>query len=69
MGKRRVSEDRSETTEDHDINIRGLDNYRVDSSVASSIEMDTSGTSGSESDSNESTTSSRSDIFGAGIID
>ena len=56
-------------SEDHDINIRGLDNYLVDSSVTSSTEMDTSDTSGSDSDSNEFTTSSRSGIFEAEIMD
>ena len=56
-------------SEDHDINIRGLDNYRADSPMPSSNTMDTSDTSGSDSDSNESTTSSRSGIFGAEIMD
>ena len=56
-------------SEDDDINIRGLDNYRVDSPVASSTVIDTSDTSESDSDSDQSTTSSRSGIFGAEIMD
>ena len=55
-------------SEDHVINIRGLDNYRVHSPMPSSTTIDTSDTSGSDSDSNESTTSSRSGIFGAEIM-
>ena len=54
-------------SEDHNINIRGLDNYQVQLPVTTS-EMDTSDTSRSDSDSDESTTSSRSVRFGAEIM-
>ena len=54
-------------SEDHNINIRGLNNYQVQLPVTTS-EMDTSDTSGSDSDSDESTTSSRSVRFGAEIM-
>ena len=54
-------------SEDHNINIRGLDNYQVQLPITTS-EMDTSDTSGSDSDSDESTTSSRSVRFGAEIM-
>ena len=53
--------------EDKRIWIRGLDNYQVELPVATS-EMDTLDTSGSDSDSDESTTSSRSVRFGAEIM-
>ena len=54
-------------SEDHNINIRGLANYQVELPVATP-EMDTLDTSGSDSDSDESTTSSRSVRFGAEIM-
>ena len=53
-------------SEDHSINIRGLDNYQVELPVTTS-EMDTLDTSRSDSNSDESTTS-RSVRFGAEIM-